>query len=89
MSTSAGNAPGLEFPLEWRGRVIATDLEDMQQSLANALGGFGLDEPVSRGKASKHGRYVTFHATVTFADDATMKDALYALSQVAGVKMVL
>ena len=88
MNPSA-NRPAFEFPFEWRGRIIATDLDEMQERLANVLRGPGIDTPVTRGRGSKQGRYVTFHATVTFADDAAMKQTLYALSQVSGVKMVL
>ena len=72
-----------------RGRIIAADLDEMQERLVNALRGFGVATPVTRGQGSRHGRYVTFHATVTFDNDAMMKQALYALSQVSGVRMVL
>lgn len=82
-------APGFEFPLEWRGKIIALDLESVAASLDAALAECGFAERVTRGQASARGRYVTYNVTVLLVDRAAMHRLTAALAGVAGVKLVL
>ena len=84
-----GGKSQLEFPLEWRGKIIGYDTDSLPDQLQTVLSGLGLERDISRGRCSRNGRYVTYHATVTFVDRDLMTKALYALSCITGVKTVL
>lgn len=81
--------PALEFPLEWHGRIIASDLDSIPADIQRALAAFGLQAEASRGRTSSKGRFVTHTVTVTFPDRHTMDQIVYALSKIPGVRMVL
>lgn len=79
----------LEFPLEWQGKIIAHDLDTVQDDVRKTLVSFGKKPDVTRGNASSKGRYVTYNLTLIFEDRTTMQQITHALSQVNGVRMVI
>jgi putative lipoic acid-binding regulatory protein len=83
------DAPQLEFPLSWNGKIIAHDAEDIHSRLQEAVIALGLTETVQRGNVSREGRYVTFNITVEFQDREMMVRVTETLAAVQGVRMVL
>jgi len=79
----------LEFPLEWRGKIIAHDLDSVPDDVLKTLISFGKKTEVVRGSVSSKGKYVTYNVTLIFEDRVTMQQITHALSQLNGVRMVL
>ena len=90
MKQAGQNAPQLEFPLEWQGRILArgTD-ESVAEEIARALQGLGFELDLRQGNASSGGNYVTYRVSITLVDRDAMQQVTYALSRIEGVHMVL
>lgn len=82
-------APELQFPLEWNGKVIACDTQEMPALIKQVLERFDLSCPVCRGNSSSGGRYVTYNLDVVLLDRGMMNDLFAALGAIPGVKVVL
>ena len=90
MKHAGHTEPLLEFPLEWKGRILARATEDsVAAEIAGALQGLGFEPNLSQGNASSGGAYVTYRVSITLADREAMQQVTYALSRIEGVHMVL
>ena len=82
-------APELEFPLEWNGKVIACDTQEIPGHIRRVLERFDLSCPVCRGNRSAGGRYVTYNLNAVLPDRKIMEEVFSSLAAIPGVKMVL
>ncbi|MBN2450630.1 MAG: DUF493 domain-containing protein, partial [Lentisphaeria bacterium] len=90
MNPNAGDARGLEFPLDWPGRVLArADAPAVPEAIRQALRAFGLAAEPVRANASSGGAYVSYSVSVIVPDRHTFEAMTYALSRIDGVRMVL
>ena len=79
----------LEFPMEWKGRVICSDSEQASVLIAEALKGLGFRADPRRGNRSQNGKYVTYHVSLTVADRETLDHIHHALAAIPSIRMVL
>jgi len=90
MTESNAASEQLQFPLTWKGRIIAeVSAAGTRESIANLLRGFGKDAAPERGRTSRKGTYVTYRVEVVFEDRDVMRQIMHALSAIEGVRTVL
>jgi putative lipoic acid-binding regulatory protein len=90
MTADTGNEPGLQFPLDWQGKVLAqADAGDVPGQIGEAMRALGLAAVTTPGNRSAQGRYLTYTVQAVIPDRETLQQAYYALSHIAGVRYVL
>ena len=66
MATDTGAEPGLQFPLDWHGKVLAqADAGDIPGQIGEVMRSFGIAAATVPGNRSAQGRYLTRLSTVT------------------------
>ena len=89
MATDTGNEPGLQFPLDWHGKVLAqTDAADIPRQIGEVMRSFGIAAATAPGNRSAQGRYLTYTVLAVIPDRGTLQQVVYALSRLAGVRYV-
>ena len=81
--------PELDFPLEWNGKLIGVNKEEVFVRIENVLTDFGFNAQVERGNVSAGGRYLTHNVTLVFEHRRIMEGVTNALAAIDGMKMVL
>jgi len=90
MSLEMDREAGLQFPLDWQGKILALATEpDVPARIGEALRAFGLAAEPTAGHTSARGRYVTYTVQVTIRDRPTLEQLTYALSRIPGVPYIL
>ena len=79
----------LTFPVDWEFRVIASDRAGMAEDLRKALFTLGFTAAVAHARDSSTGRYRTYGVKLTLPNREALNQVSYALSQIAGVRMVM
>ena len=89
MATDPGSEPGLQFPLDWHGKVLAqADVADIPDRIGEVMRALGLVATTTPGNRSAQGRYLTYTVQAVIPDRATLQQVAYALSRIAGVRYV-
>jgi len=82
-------ATGLEFPVAWDYRIIASARPGLPADIQRTLLMFGFQCSVRQTNESKGGRYVTYTVTVTLRDRLMLTQVTHAISKIEGVRLVL
>lgn len=77
------------FPQRCTFKIIAKDDAEVQVRIENTLRDLGLDEKLSRGRASSSGHYVSLSFVSEVDSQESMRGIVAELSRVDGVKVVL
>ena len=77
------------FPAECHFKIIAKDLNDVQERLDGVLAGFGCVDRVRPGNRSASGKYTTYNVSLMVESIEWMRSIDAAFRDVAGVRMVL
>lgn len=89
MTADTGNEPGLQFPLDWQGKVLAqADGGAIPERIGEVMRSLGLGATTTPGNRSAQGRYLTYTVQAVIPDRATLQQVCYALSHIAGVRCV-
>ena len=89
-STDSGSEPGLQFPLDWQGKVLAqADAADVPSQIGAVMRSLGLAAVTAAGNRSAQGRYVTYTVQAVIPDRETLQQVCYALSRLVGVRYVI
>jgi putative lipoic acid-binding regulatory protein len=89
MATEPGTEPGLQFPLDWHGKILAqADAPGIPDQVVTVMRSFGIVAASTPGNRSAQGRYLTYTVHATIPDRATLQQVAYALSRIAGVRYV-
>jgi len=90
MSADADAQTGLQFPLDWQGKILArADAAEIPAKIQEVLRAFAFTAAPTAGNTSSTGRYVTYTVTVQIPDRLTLDQLTYALSKVPGVRYVI
>jgi putative lipoic acid-binding regulatory protein len=79
----------LEFPLAWEFRVVAEDRPETARALAVVLDRYGYAQSPVRGRASRHGKYVTYSVRVVLPSRDHLDVLAQSLSSCPGVRFLL
>ena len=82
---------GLNFPLEWHGRLIAfANVGDITPLIEDAFRTFRLDDAVvARANTSSSGTYKTWQLSATIPDILILRGIFKALENLPGVRMLI
>lgn len=90
MSADADRQTGLQFPLDWQGKILArSDAPEIPTKIQDVLRAFAFVATPAAGNTSSTGRYVTYTVTVQIPDRVTLDQLTYALSKIPGVRYVI
>jgi putative lipoic acid-binding regulatory protein len=90
MATESGSEPGLQFPLDWHGKVLAqADAGDISAQVGAVMFSLGIGAVTTAGNRSAQGRYVTYTVQAVIPDRQALEQVCHALSRIAGVRYVL
>jgi putative lipoic acid-binding regulatory protein len=90
MANDNDTEPGLQFPLDWQGKVLAQAAAgDIPGQIGEVMRSFGIAAATSPGNRSAQGRYLTYTVQAVIPDRVTLEQVCYALSRIAGVRYVL
>ncbi len=90
MTTDADREAGLQFPLDWQGKVLAEAAAvDVPERIREVLRSFGLTVVPTTGNTSATGRYLTYTVHAVITDRPTLQQVTYALARIPGVRYVL
>jgi hypothetical protein len=85
-----GSAPGLQFPLDWHGKVLAqADAADIPERVGEVMRALGLAAVITPGNRSAQGRYLTYTVQTVIPDRVTLQQVAYALARIVGVRYVI
>ena len=81
----------LKFPVDWEFRIVAESAKaDAVCKAAGAcLASHGIDSPLTEGRGSGGGRYLTLRVDVVLKDRETMNLLSAELAKIDGVKFLL
>jgi putative lipoic acid-binding regulatory protein len=89
MATDTGTEPGMQFPLDWHGKVLAqADAGDIPDQIGEVMRSFGIAAATVPGNRSAQGRYLTYTVYAVIPDRETLQQVCQALSRLAGVRYV-
>lgn len=80
--------PEIEFPVEWHFKIIVND-ESAKTELNQVLADHGYSQKVSKGNASKTGKFQAFRVSVVFEDQQSMDTLSSAFGGLSCVKFIL
>jgi len=90
MSTDTEREAGLQFPLDWQGKVLAqATAPEVPERIREVLRAFSLTAVPTAGNTSAKGRYVTYTVHAVIPDRPTLEQLTYALSRIPGVRYIL
>ena len=79
--------PYVEYPCAWPYTVIGEQGDTLGEAIASVL--LGDEVRWRRNRASRNGRYTSFHVTVEVRDESHRNDVFQRLRGILGVKIVL
>lgn len=89
MATDSGSEPGLQFPLDWHGKVVAqADAADIPGQIGEVMRALGLTATTVPGNRSAQGRYLTYTVQAVIPDREALQQVCYALARITGVRYV-
>ena len=90
MNPAADQELGLQFPLDWQGKVLArAEAGQVPAQIQQVMRSFSLAATTTAGNASAQGRYLTYTVQAVIPDRLTLQQVYYALSRLEGVRYVL
>lgn len=79
----------IEFPADWKYRIITENNQKILKDIESLLISFGIDEKPVQNLTSSSGKYLSYSLNVTFPSREFMETLSSQLEQIKGVKFLL